>query len=86
MPGETVMIATDIEKPRNDSFWLTVISILSVVVSAAVAFLILGPRPEGTSAMLDVSGLPAVNALLNSVTTMLLLLGLTFSGGALASF
>ena len=29
------MIATDIEKPRNDSFWLTVISILSVVVSAA---------------------------------------------------
>ena len=72
------MIATDIEKPRNDSFWLTVISILSVVVSAAVAFLILGPRPEGTSAMLDVSGLPAVNALLNSVTTMLLLLGLVF--------
>ena len=71
------MAATDIEKPRNDSFWLTIITILSVVVSAAVAFLILGPRPEGM-VKLDVTGLPTVNALLNATTTVLLVAGLIF--------
>ena len=34
-------------EPDRDSFWMRIIAILSVVVSGAVAFLILGPRPEG---------------------------------------
>ena len=63
----------------KDSFWLKIIYIVSAVVSTAVAFLILGPRPEGIAAYnVDVSSLPMVNALLNSITTILLLVGLYF--------
>jgi len=40
-----------------------------------VAFLILGPRPEGIEGALDVSILPLVNAALNGTTTILLILG-----------
>ncbi len=58
---------------RQDSFWLRIIYVLSIVVSGAVAFLILGPRPAGGG--LDVSGLPIVNASLNGLTTVLLLVG-----------
>ena len=54
---------------QNDSFWLKIIYIISVVITAAVAFLILGPRPEGLEGALDVSLLPTVNALLNGITT-----------------
>ena len=57
----------------NDSFWLRIIYIISIVISLAVAFLILGPRPEGLDGMLDVSILPLVNAILNSITTLLLI-------------
>ena len=57
----------------NDSFWLRIIYIVSTVISLAVGFLILGPRPEGLEGMLDVSGLPTVNASLNTITTILLL-------------
>ena len=32
---------------NQDQFWLKIIYIVSVVISLAVAFLILGPRPEG---------------------------------------
>ena len=32
---------------KNDAFWTKIIYIISVVISLAVAFLILGPRPEG---------------------------------------
>ena len=56
----------------QDGFWLKIIYIVSAVICLAVAFLILGPRPEGMEGMLDVSGLPAVNASLNSITTVLL--------------
>ena len=49
--------------------------IISVVVSLLVAFLILGPRPQGIEGALDVSFLPLVNATLNSITTLLLLYG-----------
>ena len=45
-----------------------------MVICLAVAFLILGPRPEGMEGMLDVSGLPTVNATLNSITTALLMI------------
>lgn len=58
---------------QNDKFWLRIIYILSTVISLAVAFLILGPRPEGMEGMLDVSGLPLVNSVLNTITTVLLI-------------
>ena len=60
---------------NRDSFWLRIIYIVSVVISGAVAFLILGPRPESINGTLDVSGLPLVNATLNGITTILLLVG-----------
>ena len=63
----------------KDSFWLRIIYVVSIVVSLAVTFLILGPRPEALNVYsVDVSYLPMVNALLNSITTILLLLGLYF--------
>lgn len=55
--------------------WRWPIWILSGAVCLVVAFLILGPRPEGLVGTLDVSGLPAVNATLNSVTAILLIAG-----------
>ena len=61
--------------PNEDSFWLKIIYIVSLIISAAVAFLILGPRPEGIEDTLDVSGLPLVNATLNGITTILLIYG-----------
>jgi putative membrane protein len=64
--------------PNQDDFWLRIIYIVSVVISAAIAFLILGPRPEGIEGALDVSVLPLVNATLNGITTILLLTGYTF--------
>ena len=60
---------------NNDSFWTRVIYVVSVVISLVVAFLILGPRPEGMEGSLDVSMLPFVNALLNGITTLLLITG-----------
>ena len=59
----------------KDSFWLRIIYLLSGVLSLAVAFLILGPRPEGIEGAIDVSSLPLVNALLNMTTTILLIIG-----------
>ena len=58
---------------NKDSFWLKIIYIVSVVVSLVVAFLILGPRPKSMEGILDVSGLPLVNATLNSITAILLI-------------
>jgi putative membrane protein len=60
---------------KRDGFWLRIIYIVSALVCAAVAFLILGPRPEGTHGALDVSTLPTLNASLNALTTLLLLTG-----------
>ena len=59
----------------NESFWTRIIYVVSVVISLAVAFLILGPRPDGIEGMIDVSALPLVNASLNGITTLLLLVG-----------
>ena len=59
----------------QDSFWLRIIYLLSGVLSLAIAFLILGPRPEGIEGAIDVSSLPLVNALLNLTTTILLIIG-----------
>lgn len=68
---------------RKDGFWLRIIYIVSVVLCGAVAFLILGPRPEGMSGALDVSALPTVNASLNALTTMLLVTGFGFIRAAI---
>ena len=60
---------------NTDSFWLRIIYIVSVLISGAIAFLILGPRPVGIEGSLDVSFLPILNATLNGVTTALLIVG-----------
>ena len=66
------------EAAARDSFWTRISIIVGVVICAAVAFLILGPRPEGMAGSLDVSGLPVVNASLNGLTTILLLVAFVF--------
>ena len=60
---------------KSENFWIRVIYVISVAVSAAVAFLILGPRPEGIEGSLDVSMLPTVNASINTITFVLLIVG-----------
>ena len=60
---------------RTDDFWIRIIYIVSVLVSAAVAFLILGPRPDGIEGALDVTSLPKVNAFLNGLTGIFLFYG-----------
>ena len=60
---------------NQDSFWLRIIYIVSIIISATVAFLILGPRPVGIEVALDVSKLPLLNASLNGMTTILLVIG-----------
>ena len=60
---------------NTDKFWVNIIYIVSIVVSLAVAFLILGPRPDGMEGMIDVSILPLVNASLNGLTSLLLIIG-----------
>ena len=47
---------------KNDIFWTRIIYVVSVAISLVVAFLILGPRPQGIEGALDVSILPLVNA------------------------
>ena len=58
--------------PETEGFWNRIIAILSCVVVVAVAFLILGPRPN-LGGSLDFSGLPFVNMALTATTTVLLL-------------
>ncbi len=62
----------------EDRFWLRIIYIVSILIIAAVAFLILGPRPDGVGGTLDVSFLPTVNAALNGFTLLLLITGYIF--------
>ena len=63
---------------NNDSFWLRIIYIISIMITLTVGFLILGPRPDGMEGMIDVSSLPFVNATLNSISTLLLILAFWF--------
>ena len=62
----------------GEKFWLWIISIISIVITMGIAFLILGPRPDGMEGVLDVSALPHINALLNTTSTILLLLAFWF--------
>jgi len=71
---DELKVTSNPEVPR-DSFWIRICIIVGIVICAAVAFLILGPRPEGMAGSLDVSALPRVNASLNGLTTVLLLIG-----------
>lgn len=48
------------------------------MIAAAVAFLILGPRPRALDGSLDVSLLPTVNAILNGLTALLLITAYLF--------
>ena len=50
---------------EKENFWLKIIYILSAVLSLAVGFLILGPRPDGIEGAIDVSGLPYVLSLIH---------------------
>lgn len=59
----------------RDGFWMRIILIVSLLLAGAVAFLILGPRPEGMRGAIDVSMLPTVNASLNGAAALLLLVG-----------
>ncbi|MCB9545716.1 MAG: DUF420 domain-containing protein [Myxococcales bacterium] len=56
----------------RDGFFVRLIWVVSILLAAAVAFLILGPRPAGMAGALDVSGLPVVNATLNGTAAVLL--------------
>ena len=69
------MIYVNMFTANTDNFWLRIIYIVSVIISGAVAFLILGPRPAGIEGSLDVSVLPIINATLNGITTVLLIVG-----------
>ena len=62
----------------NDAFWTRIIYVVSIVISLVVAFLILGPRPDGIEGRIDVSMLPITNAFINSVTAFLLIIGYVF--------
>ena len=59
-------------EPGATPRWIVV---LSGAICLVVAFLILGPRPEGVAGAVDVSMLPWVTATLNAITTVLLLSG-----------
>jgi len=61
----------------NERLALSVIGLVSAGVVVAVAVLLLGrqPAPGGT---IDVSGLPALNAILNATSAVLLTLGYLF--------
>ena len=63
---------------RKDTFWLNIIYIISIIITLVVAFLILGPRPDGMEGAIDVSSLPFINALLNTISAILLILALIF--------
>lgn len=66
-------VPSEDELKKKDGFVARIIYILSAVVCGAVAFLILGPRPEGLSGQLDVSFLPTLNASINACVSLLLI-------------
>lgn len=60
---------------RGEGFWMRIIGIASVLLVGAVFFLIYGPRPAELAGRPDVSMLPHVNAALNALAGVLLLVG-----------
>jgi putative membrane protein len=61
----------------NERLALSVIGLVSLGVVTGVAVLLLGRQPE-PSGSIDVSGLPALNAILNATSAMLLAVGYLF--------
>lgn len=59
----------------RNAFWKRIIWIVSFVLLLAVAFLVLAPRQEALQGRIDVSALPRLNALINALTTCVLLAG-----------
>ncbi len=67
------------DAPAQERFWLRIIGITSAVLVGAVLFLIYGPRPQGSAdGGRDVSMLPHVNAGLNALSGLLLIVGYRF--------
>jgi putative membrane protein len=66
------------ENHSRDALWRRLSLTAGVVMVAVVGVLILGPRPGGTAGALNVSGLPTLNAALNCLTTVLLLVAFGF--------
>ena len=68
-------MADPIQSP-NDRLWLILISAVSVAIVAVAVFIVYGPRliTSGTKLPLDISNVPALNATLNGVAAILLLL------------
>lgn len=62
----------------GESLWWRIVVIFSLVVVLAVTFLIFGPRPDGLTSSLDVSNLPLFNAIINGITTLLLITAFLF--------
>ncbi len=66
------------EQPASaEGFWNRIIAIASVLIVAAVVFVVLGPRPD-LGGTLDVSGLPVVIMTFNAATTVLLITAFVF--------
>jgi len=63
--------------PSTEGFWNRIIGIVSVIIVAAVVFVIFGPRPD-LGGTLDVSGLPVVIMAFNASTTVLLITAFAF--------
>ena len=62
-------------RSTTDRFWYVVIAVVSVVAIAVVLFLVYGPRSgnDPQAAAVDVSRLPALNALFNGCSAVLLI-------------
>jgi putative membrane protein len=60
---------------QTDRFWTRIIYIFSIILTAVIAFLIWGPRPEGLKGALDVTGLPKIIVMFNGMTAILLVIG-----------
>jgi len=60
---------SELSAARAESLWLRVGLIAAGVIAAVVAFLMFGPRADGAP---DVTGIPAVQASLNSIAAALL--------------
>jgi putative membrane protein len=61
---------------QRDNFWFKIIYLVSALVCLIVAFMFFGPRPLANR--LDVSMLPKVNATLNALTALALMIGFYF--------
>ncbi|MCS6968705.1 MAG: DUF420 domain-containing protein [Cytophagales bacterium] len=71
------MLPTQQITSKQDKRYLTAISIISILIPIVVAFLLLVPQ-TGKLGNIDVSLLPHVNAVLNTATSLCLMLALFF--------